>query len=233
VSFSQPSAPNTGDKFNAADHKGALLLVYPKRFEQDVKTTKGLSDAADVDIVIVDRFGPDGKPLAFHGARLFGNLARSVRNDLGGQVLGRLNQITSANGNTPWILENFTDQDAVAATPVHQAYQQGQFRPTENPMAPPQAAAPQQAWTPPAAAAPPYPTPAPTAPAPQQWQTPAPAAPAPVTPQAAPAWQGAPSPAPAAPAIDPNLVAYLAQRGVTLPPTATQAEAVAIANSLQ
>lgn len=227
--FSQPSAPNTGDKFEAHEHKGSLLLVYPKVFQENIKTTKGLSDAADVDIIVVDKVGPDGRPLFFSGARLFGNLARSVRNELGGQVLGRLNQITSANGNTPWILENFNDQDAAAADPVHRAYQQGQFRPTPNPMqqaAPAANAAPAQwqAQQPPAAA-------------PQQWQQPAPQATgAAWAPAATPLAPAAPAPAPAAPtapaqaapAVDPGLVQALQQRGITLPPGATQQQAEAI-----
>lgn len=250
--FSQPSAPNTGDKFEAHEHKGSLLLVYPKVFQENIKTTKGLSDAADVDIIVVDKAGPDGRPLFFSGARLFGNLARSVRNELGGQVLGRLNQITSANGNTPWILENFNDQDAAAADPVHRAYQQGQFRPTPNPM---QQTSPQGT---PAGYAPTPQTPA-SPPAQQQWQPPAASPAAPPTPAASqPAWNApvgapppaapaaqwnappaaaqppsgapavAPQPAAAAVPVDPGLVQALQQRGITLPPGATQQQAEAI-----
>lgn len=242
MAFAQPSSPSGGDNFNANDHKGALLIVYPKQFLQGIVTTKGLSDAADVDIIVVDKRDETGKPLAFHGARLFGNLARSVRNDIGGQVLGRLNQITSANGNTPWILENFTDQDQAAADPIDTAYRQGHFAPTQNPMQPqPVVAAPQQQWTP---AAPP------AAPAAPQWQAPpVQAAPAPA-PAAAPAPQWSPGPAtapaptqqwsappqaappvaPTAPAaaIDPGLLKYLADRGITGPfPDQATAEAVA------
>lgn len=249
-SFAQPSSPSGGDNFNANDHKGSLLIVYPKQFLQGIVTTKGLSDAADVDIIIVDKRDETGKPLSFHGARLFGNLARSVRNDIGGQVLGRLNQITSANGNTPWILENFTDQDQAAADPIDTAYRQGHFAPTQNPMqqqaAPPASAPPQQAYGAPAATQ--YGNP-PT----QQWQAPpAPAAPAPA-PAAAPAPQWSPGPAtapaptqqwsappqaappaaPTAPAavIDPGLLAFLASRGIN-GPFPDQATAEAIAASL-
>lgn len=246
--FAQPSSPSGGDSFSANDHKGSLLIVYPKAFLQGIVTTKGLSDAADVDIIIVDKRDETGKPLAFHGARLFGNLARSVRNDIGGQVLGRLNQITSANGNTPWILENFTDQDQAAADPIDTAYRQGHFAPTQNPMqAPPAQAAPAPA---PVAAPAPQWSPGPaTAPAPtQQWQ-PAPQAgpPAQTAPQwsaspapaAAPQQQWAPPPAASAPAqatpvatppasIDPGLVAFLASRGINGPfPDQATAEAIA------
>ncbi len=252
MSFAQPSAPNTGDNFNAKDHRGHLLIVYPKNFQENITTTKGLSDAADCDIIVVDKLDATGKPLTFFGARLFGNLARSVRNDIGGQVLGRLDQITSANGNTPWILSNFLDADMAAATPIDAAYRQGAFQPTQNPMAAPSpAAAP--AWSP-------APTPAPTGPPPaQQWQPQAaPAAPqwqpspAPplqtaagaYAPQTGPAtWPSptaapAPSPAPSAPVaapaaqIDPNLLAFLAARGIN-GPFPDQATAEAVAATLQ
>lgn len=252
MAFAQPSAPNSGDNFVTAEHKGHLLIVYPKTFLENQTTTKGLSDLADCDIIVVDKYDATGKPLAFHGARLFGNLARSVRNDIGGQVLGRLNQITSANGNTPWILENFTDQDQAAADPIDTAYRQGHFAPTQNPMQPPPPAAYAPA-TPTPAASPPAWTPQgaqpPAAPA-QQWQAPpVQAAPAPA-PAAAPAPQWSPGPAtapaptqqwsappqaappvaPTAPAaaIDPGLLKYLADRGITGPfPDQATAEAVA------
>lgn len=251
--FSQPSAPNMGDKFEAHEHKGHLLLVFPKRFEENIKTTKGLSDATDADIIIVDKQGPDGRPLVFHGARLFGNLARSVRNDIGGQVLGRLQQITSASGNTPWILENYSDQEAAMAGPVLTAYQQGQFKPTETPMqapaqqygAPPAngstangAYAPQVTGTPP-----PQQWQQQAAPA-AQWNAAAPAAPpaygataspAPQqqwsTPAPVPAPPATPTPAPVTTAVDPGLVAFLAARGVQVTPDMTQEQCAAIASS--
>lgn len=235
--FAQPSSPGGGDTFNANDHNGALLLIYPKNYTDEVQTKNGPSSAAEVDVIVVDRPGPDGRPQFFHSARFFGNLARSVRNDLGGQVLGRLGQGPNTRGTPPWILTNYTDQDAALAGPVHAAYQQGQFKQPQNPMqqqaqpTPPQqwnapaaapSAVPQQQWSPPPAALP--------APPQQQWQPPAqqqpPAAPA------APQQQWSPPPAAPAPEIDPNLVQFLAGHGITLPPGATQDQAVEIANSL-
>lgn len=156
---------------------------------------------------------------------------------MGGQVLGRLGQGPNTRGTPPWILTNFTDQDAAMATPVHTAYQQGQFRATEQPtaggqqtyQAPTQqangaASAPQQSWNP---AAQPVVAPAPPQQNYQQQPAPAPyAAPAPAGPPAAPA----PAPAPAG-GVDPNLVAFLASKGVTVPPGMDQATAEAIARS--
>lgn len=247
MSFSQPAAPGSGDRFENADHKGRLLLIYPKAFQTGFPTTKGLSDVADCDVIVVDSVGPNGQPLAFFGIRFFGNLARSVSRDLGGQVLGRLNQITMPNGNTPWVLENYTPQDEQLATAVDAAYRAGQIQPPpQNPMnqqapatapgATQYAAAPaappagQQSWQPPAPAATPppqqqwSPPPPPPAPVQQQWQPPA--APAPT-----PAPQAAPAAPPAAP-IDPNLLAYLASKGLN-GPFPDQATAEAVANSIQ
>ncbi|MFF5973645.1 hypothetical protein ACFY7C_19170 [Streptomyces sp. NPDC012769] len=238
MTFSQPAAG--GDTFEPKNHLGRLLLIFPKAYDPAMKT-KASTDptaAADVDLIIVDEPGPDGQPLFLSGARLFGNLAKSVRNDLGGQVLGRLAQGQPSPGRTaPWILTNFTDQDAAAATPLLAQYQQGLFKPPANPMAAPQGAA---APTPAAAySAPPYQAAAPSAaPAPQQWQQ-APAAPpqqqqwAPTpAPQAAATAPTPPAPA-TAPAIDPGLVAFLQQRGIAVTPGMTQEQAAAIAAAFQ
>jgi hypothetical protein len=231
VTFSQPSAG--GDKFEPKDHFGNLLLVYPKSYNPAEQTSNGVTPAADVDIIVVDKPGPDGRPLFINDARFFGNLAKSVRNDVGSQVLGRLGQGPNTRGTPPWILTNFTDADAAAAGPVHAAYQAGQFKPAENPMAPaapgpaapaqwqapaaPGAAqpAPQQQWQQPPAAAP--------APAQQQWQAPAPSSTPPTAPPAAAA----------APTVDPNLVAFLASKGVTVQPGMDQATCEAIARGFQ
>ena len=249
MGYSQPGAPGSGDRFDNNEHRGRLLLIYPKSFQVGIQTTKGVSDVADVDIIVVDNPNPDGSPRAFFGARLFGNLARSVSREVpSGVVLGRLNQVTSANGNTPWILENYTPQDEAMTDPYDAAYRAGQIRPQQNPMGggapaappqqqayggapaaapappqqyqqqPPQYQAPPQQWQAPPA------TPAPAAPPQQQWQA-NPAAPAPAGPPAAPA---APAPAGA----DPALLARLAQHGINLPPNTPQAQAEAVAATL-
>lgn len=234
MSFSQPAAG--GDNFTSADHNGHLILMYPKSYKAEEQTTKGLTQAADVDIVIVDKYGPDGAPLVFRDARVFGNLARSVRNDIGGKVLGRLGQVPTSKGSPAWVLANFTDQDAAAATAVAAAFEAGQFAQPTNPMAaptPPTPAVPapvppqmQQSWNgAPAAPAPQAAPPAPTqqwqqpqAPA-AQWNAPAPAAAAPPTPTATSA----------TPAYDPQLVAFLQSKGITPPADEATARAIAAA----
>lgn len=249
MSFSQPSAG--GDQFDAKNHNGQLLIVFPKSFSAETPTAHGISPSADVDIVVVDDIDPaTGMPRIYVNARLFGNLAKSVSRDLGGQVLGRLGQVPTQRGNPAWVLQNYTDQDVALATPALNAYQAGQFKqpdaaptPTQQfpqqaqtpaPAAPP--AAPQQQWQAqqqfpqgPAQAAPqqtpqpPFGAQAPAAAPAQQWQAPAPTG-QPAAPAAAPA--------PAGGAADPALLARLAQYGINLPPTTPQAQAEAVAATL-
>jgi hypothetical protein len=224
VSFSQPSAG--GDQFDAKNHNGQLLIVFPKSFSAETPTAHGISASADVDIVVVDAIDPaTGRPKYYQNARLFGNLAKSVSRDLGGQVLGRLGQVPTQRGNPAWVLQNYTDQDVALATPALQQYQQGLFKQAESPAQQQAPATPPQQWNAPSAAPGAAPqqqyqqAPAQTAYAPPQQGTPQygqqqpPAAPA-------PAQYAAPAAAPA-PAVDPADAARLAQFGITLPPGAT------------
>lgn len=251
MTISQPSAP-TGDKFEPSAFQGALLLIYPKNFVAEAVTKVNTTAQADADVIVVDRVDATGQPQVFHNARLFGNLAKSVSRDIGGAVLGRLGQGPNTKGNPPWILTPFSDQDLAAATPLDVAYRQGQFRPTENPMAgqqPPQQQPPaqqyqapppqQQYQTPAPQAAPAYAQQAPPTAPPQQQYAPPPQQQYQAPPQqqyAAPAPTGqpaAPAPAPAgAGGADPALLARLAQHGINLPPETTQAQAEAVAATL-
>lgn len=240
MAFSQPSAASGGE-FEPKNFNGRLLMIYAKSYNPEVQTKYGASQAADVDVIVVDQQDPaTGKPIVVLDARLFGNLAKSVRNDVGGVVLGRLGQVPTGNGNPAWVLQNFTDEDAALAGPVDAAYRAGQFRqPSQNGIAaqtPPSAATPPPApdpWagmnaTPAPPAAPAYVPPAtPTAPA-QSVQWPPPSAP-----PAAPSMSAPPAPAPSgAPAsVDPNLVAFLEARGVPVTPQMDQATCEAIARS--
>lgn len=245
MSFSQPSAG--GDQFDAKDYNGRLLIVFPKSFSAETPTIHGVGPSADCDIILPEVIDQaTGMPQLFTNARLFGNLAKSVSRDLGGQVLGRLGQVPTQRGNPAWVLQSFTEQDVALATPALNAYQAGQFKQPENPMAAP-SPAPQPTWAPPAATAPPaqagppqwtpppaaappaYQAPAqqatgaapqwsPPAPA-AQWQAPAPAAAPPASTPAAP---------PAGPPADPGLLAALAQSGISLDPATPHEEALAI-----
>ena len=156
--FAQPSAG--GDQFEPKDYLGALLLIYPKNYNPNATTKFGPSTSADADVIVVDRPDPTGQPTIKRNARLFGNLANSVRDSLGSQVLGRLAQVPTGQGNPAWVLDHYTDVDAASAGPVHTAYTAGQFAAP----APPASANAQDPWAgvnaapvaaPPAAPAPP------------------------------------------------------------------------------
>jgi hypothetical protein len=242
VGFSPPAAG--GDNFTTAEHLGRLVIIYPKTYNPAASTTKGVTEAADADVVVCDAFDASGQPLVFREARLFGNLARSVRvltEQDGSQkkYLGRIGQGPNTKGTPPWILIDSSENpaDLAAAGPVAQAFEAGQFAaPTPNPMAPPAAAAtpapgyasaaPPQQWQQPQAAAPgaAWNAPAPQQAPPQQWQAPAPSSPPPTPPPAAAA---APT---ANPPYDPALAQFLQSRGINPPPD--EATALAIAQSL-
>lgn len=189
--FQQPGSADKFDLKNFGDQwVGALLLVYPKKLTEDFDSGKyEPSDVVDADIIIVDRYGEDGQPLKFTNSRLWSKgLVNNTRDMLGKTVLGRLGKKAFANG-IGWYLDEFTDADSAAAAPIHQAYMAGQFT------------AP-SASTPPTSAASP-----PAATGGQQnggWgQLPPPAASA-----------TAPPPAPAGGGVDPELLAFLAGKGV-------------------
>jgi hypothetical protein len=228
--FAQPSAG--GEKFEPKDFGGALLMIYPKSYNPNETTTFGPSTSADCDIVVVDRQDPNapGSPVIKRNARLFGNLANSVRDSIGSQVLGRLGQVPTNKGNPAWVLQSYSDADAALAVPVHTAWVAGQFQPPANHQAAPaqqqppaqwqgqpQAPAPQQQWGNPgfapaqAQAAPPQAA----APAPDLWagqQQFAQQAPAQAPPQqqyAPPAQQAAPPAGPEDPSI-----AFLISKGL-------------------
>lgn len=130
--FGQPSSG--GDKFEPGDFNGALLLFYPKSYNPNETTKFGPSTSADVDVIVVDRQDPaTGKPVIKFNARVFGNLANSVRDSIGSVVLGRLGQGVNTKGKPPWILLAYTDADQALAMPVHEAYKAGQFKQPEAP----------------------------------------------------------------------------------------------------
>lgn len=225
--FDRPSAGG-GETFEPAQFMGALCIVYPKSYNPNDTTKHGQTTSADVDIVVVDRVDPaTNQPVVKRNARLFGNLANSVRDSLGRQVLGRIGQVPTNKGNPAWALLDPTDADAAQAAPAHQAWQAGQFKPPaqqQHPQGGPQQG--QQWGAPPPQQQPQYGQPPAQqygAPPAQQWQQPQAAPQGP--PQGQPdLWagqqqyaqqppaQGAPPPAQAGPE-DPN-IALLIGKGL-------------------
>lgn len=136
--FAQPSSG--GDKFEPGDFNGCLLLFFPKSYNPSETTKFGASTSADVDVIVVDRRDATGQPVIKWNARVFGNLANSVRDSIGSCVLARLGQGPNTKGNPPWILLAHTPEDAMTAGPVHAAFVAGQFKQPERPQNAPAAA---------------------------------------------------------------------------------------------
>lgn len=204
--FNQPAVANPDDKIVWAESKGALLLFFPTELKTAVPTQHGESDAVAAKVVRLNDGRVWENGLVFPTA-LVTQIKTAVPD---GMVLGTLGQGENTKGNAPWLLLAHTAEDVAKAEAWLAANPRNQFQQA----APPTPAVQAPAWgqQPPAAA--------PAAPATGGWGAPAPAAPA------APAW-GSPAPV-AAPAVDPQLVAALAAKGVTLPPGATQQTAEGI-----
>lgn len=240
--------PIRGDQFDPSEYGGCLLLIYPVEYHAAIPTKfskPGEPDPAAVDchIVVLDRVDPQTHaPVVKYGARIFGRaMVPQLKGGVGGNaILGRLGQGQNTKGNPPWILMDFSEQDAALARQYTAQFPDPRKTPVAPPTSPvsapsgtggwgnaapniqgvpvPQAAqwqAPVESQGPPPQWATQYPqVPAQAAPAapPQQWGTPtAPTAPAPAT--AAVASSG----------HDPQLAAFLASKGVNvalLPPDA-------------
>ncbi len=194
--YAQPAAQTSFDlKNHGQEYLGKLMLIWPTNVMRNVQTSQGIVDTVvECDLAVIDKIDPlTGQPEYLQGVRLWWTvLANQTKNEVGGKVLGRLGQGANTKGSPPWLLQDWTDQDAAmaqqyeAAHPRNQPTQpsaaaagtQGQPW-TAAPPAPPAAAAPAWNAAPPPAAAPPQ----------QQWQQQAPAA----------AWNAAPPAAPAPP----------------------------------
>jgi hypothetical protein len=114
VSDDQFSQPIQGDKFEAAQYEGSLLLFYVTEFQSSVETTFGDTCAADTHIVVLKNNGQALQhPEQLRDARVFGNLAKNLKGGAGGKaVLGVLGRGPNTKGNAPWILLPFGQEDA-------------------------------------------------------------------------------------------------------------------------
>lgn len=186
--------PDKGDKFTPRDHPewlGKLFLIYPDSVAQRMGTDNNGQPApyevVEGDVAIIDLPDPQtGQPSTLKNAGIGGKaLVPQIKKQVGGMVLGRLAQ-TAAQGQKSgaFYLADYSDADQAAAMGYIQSHPRQQF------------AQPAAQAVPVAAPVAQY-APAPVAPQPvaQQFPVPAPVA-------------------PAAPAIDPQLVAFLASKGV-------------------
>lgn len=226
--FQQPGIG--GDKFEAANHNGHLLLFFPSAFRAQVQTSNGSADCVDTRIVDLDT-GQVLDDAKVWGKAMVPQLKGAVPD---GMVLGRLAQGQGKAGNNPpWILQPHTEQDVYRAEQWIAANPRNQFgQPQAAPSTPP--AYGQQGWGNPAAS---------PATGTGGWGAPAPAAqsaqsqfegqwPAQAAPPAAQGGWGAPPAPAAAPQIDPGLVAALQSRGVDPAQLQNQAHAEQIAAAM-
>jgi hypothetical protein len=192
------SQPIRGDQFTAADHINELLLIYPTEYMASIPTSNGDAPVVIGHVVVLD--GPNAGTV-LRDAFLFGKvLTGQLKGGVGGKpVLGRFGQGVNTKGNPPWILLDFTPEDAnlarqwTAANPDPRTVEVAQ----------------------PATASPPPTTPASGSSAtggwgnlPQQNAAPPSSPPAQAAPSAAPASNGA--------AADPQAVAKLVTAGVDI-----------------
>lgn len=128
--FNQPGAAS-GDKLDLDQLAGRLLLIYPKEHKTGVVTTFGEKDILVADIVVLD--GPTaGEEL--HDAFVFpGYMIGQLKGYIGNPnpALGRVAKGQGKPGQqAPWVLADFTDQDAAIATQWVNAHPRGFNSPT-------------------------------------------------------------------------------------------------------
>ena len=111
MSSSNPfSKPAEASGIQWEEHKGRLLLIEPKAFEQGISTTFGDKDAVRADVTVID--APDA-PQEYPDALIFpGALISQTRPLIGQKVLGRLGQGTAKPGQKPpWLLSEASADD--------------------------------------------------------------------------------------------------------------------------
>lgn len=111
--FSQPDN-SVGDKFEAATHLGKLLLIYPTAYKANIQTQNfGERDGVEADIIVLDA---PGQPQVLKNTMIFpGVLVRQTKSRIGEMVLGRLIQGAPTGKGTPWMLADYTEQEAAQA----------------------------------------------------------------------------------------------------------------------
>lgn len=108
--FKKP-ARTKGLKFS--DLNGSLLIFYPKRVEQDIKTSVGVKDATVSDVHVLD--GPQAGKV-YRDTLVFPvQLQSELREEVGSgaPVLGRLGlgEVIKPGQSAPWTLFDYTDAE--------------------------------------------------------------------------------------------------------------------------
>jgi hypothetical protein len=105
---------SVGDKFEPAQLLGKLLLIYPTQYKPSIQTQNfGERDGVEADVIVLDA---PGEPLVLKNTMLFpGVLVRQTKTRVGGMVLGRLIQGAPTGKGVPWMLADYTEQEAAQA----------------------------------------------------------------------------------------------------------------------
>jgi hypothetical protein len=106
------SAPAAGGKFSAKDHNGALLLITPTEYRENVETTFGKKDAVAANVVVIDEKNVSGSEEIADALIFGGVLIGQTKSKIGkGMILGRLGQKPTDKGNPAWVLADPTDAE--------------------------------------------------------------------------------------------------------------------------
>jgi len=108
--FNDPVQPGT---FKPEEWNGHLLMIEAFRYLDNVQTKFGPSDAVEGRVTVLTA---QGGPHVVEQARLFGNLAGSLRPTIGQKpTLGRLGQVMTGNANPAWVLTPASAEDRAYA----------------------------------------------------------------------------------------------------------------------
>jgi len=108
--FQDPTQPGT---FKPEEWNGHLLMVEAHRYLDNVQTKFGPGDAVEGRVTVLTA---QGGPHVVEQARLFGNLAGSLRPTIGQKpTLGRLGQVMTGAGNAAWVLTPASAEDRAYA----------------------------------------------------------------------------------------------------------------------
>lgn len=110
-----PASTAGGDVLKPEQISGALLIVHPREYIENISTSQGPSDAIKCDVVVLDQQGADGQQGRTYRDVLFFNkvLRASLRKQIGQFAFGRMGRGTAKGSNSaPWILVDATGDQA-------------------------------------------------------------------------------------------------------------------------
>jgi len=136
--------PSSGaSDFDLNQNLGRLIVIEPRNFEPQIRTSNGPKDAVRAAVSVIDINPPE----THDDILLFPTvIVNQLKNELGKMVLGRLIRGQAKPGQqAPWKLEPASEQDVQHATQWLQWRNSNQFQtPTQQPQQPAQAYQPTQ-----------------------------------------------------------------------------------------